>query len=185
MEEKTIINLYLSRDEKAISLTQEKYGSRIREVIYDLIKDYSYVEDCENDCYLNTWKSIPPNKPYGYFFSYIVCIARNIALNFIRDKMPKRLTKIVEISNELEDTIPCSETVDDFLDSYALKEILNQYLDSLPDEKRNIFIRRYWYLDSVKEIAKGYSITIGKVKTILFRCRNELKDILIKEGYEL
>jgi RNA polymerase sigma-70 factor (ECF subfamily) len=186
MKDKELIDLYLCRNENAIAITKEQYGKRIRQLLYGIIKDYDSVEDCENDCYYNVWKSIPPNTPYNYFFAYITTIARNIALNFIRSRNRHNGGMIIqELDSELENTIPGSNNISDLIDAHALSEILNSYVASLPESKRNIFIRRYWYMDSVKEISKGYRISVGTVKSVLFRCRNELKSILIKEGYNV
>ena len=86
MNDNEIVDLYLLRDEKAIVITKEKYGRRIKQILYEIIGDYHYVEECEDDCYLNIWNSIPPRIPYDYFFSYITVVARNISINFIKSK---------------------------------------------------------------------------------------------------
>ncbi len=186
MNDREIIDLYLARNENAIAITKEQYGKRIRQLLFGIINDYDSVEDCENDCYYRVWKSIPPNTPYSYFFSYITTIARNIALNFIRDKKHHEKGMLIEeLNNELENTISGSNHINEIIDANTLREILNSYVASLPESKRNIFIRRYWYMDSVKEIAHGYDIPAGTVKSVLHRCRNELKEILLKEGYNI
>ena len=183
MKDKELIDLYLCRNENAIAITKEQYGKRIRQLLYGIIKDYDSVEDCENDCYYNVWKSIPPNTPYNYFFAYITTIARNIALSFIRSRNRHNGGMIIqELDSELENTIPGSNNISDLIDAHALSEILNSYVASLPESKRNIFIRRYWYGDSIKELAQYYGYRNSKIKSILFRVRKELREYLEKEG---
>ena len=185
MTDKEIIDLYLSRDECAITATKAQYGKRIRKILYEITRDYDSVKECENECYYNTWNSIPPHTPYDYFFPYIATIARNVALNYIKAK--KNYTNeipIEEIKTKYEHAI-ASDKIDDIINTNTLKETLNSYILTLSDEKRNVFIRRYWYMDSIKEISQAYNISISKVKSILFKCRNELRKHLKKEGYNI
>ena len=118
MDDRSIVALYLRRDETAIRQTAEKYGSRLRTLAYGIVNDLQTAEECENDTYMEAWRTIPPHEPSDHFYAFLARITR-----------------------------------------------------------------RYWYLDSVADIAKRYGISESKVKTTLFRCRNRLREYLNKEGY--
>lgn len=186
MDDNKIIDLYLLRDEAAIKLTTEKYGSRLRSLAYGIVKDRQTAEECENDTYMEAWGSIPPHEPRDYFYAFLARIARHIALNWCRDRSRlKRNAFICELSAELEQCIPTSDSVERSIDDMALRNALNDFLSKLDAEKRNIFVRRYWYMDSVADISKRFALSESKVKTTLFRCRNKLREYLCKEGYAL
>lgn len=184
IEDKEIVELYLQRDESAIEQVQLKYGQRLKKIAYEITEDFQAAEECENDTYLKTWESIPPHTPYDYLYPFLVHINRNVALNYCRYRnSKKRKTTMMELSTELEQILPGINDIEEWIDDIALKEILNSFLGSLSEEKRNIFIRRYWYLDSVEQIARGYGVSKSKVKIVLFRCRQQLKIQFEKEGY--
>ncbi len=184
LEDREIVELYLSRDDSAVSETKEKYGSRLKMIAFELTGDMNAAEECENDTYLQVWKSVPPNRPHDYFYPYTVRILRHIALNYCRDrKRLKRKADVQELNAELEQTLPSDFDVEDSVIEAQLKETLNRYLRGLADEKRRIFIRRYWYMDTEKDIAENAGISQSKVKSVLHRCRKELKKLLESEGY--
>ena len=186
LEDRDIVNLFISRDESAISLTKEKYGRKLNLLSFGLTEDINAADECESDTYIRTWYSIPPNKPFEYFYPYLARILRHIALDFCKTKnRAKRKATVEELSLELEQTIPDNCSTEDLFMESQLKDLLNKYLRSLTPEKRNIFIRRYWYMDSVKTISDGYGISQSKVKVTLHRCREDLKKYLEKEGYEI
>ena len=186
MEDAEIVKLFLMRDENAIAKTQEKYSSRLRKLAYELTEDLAVAEECENDTYLQAWNSIPPNEPYDYFYPFLARISRHIALNFCRDRNRiKRKATIEELSEELQQTIPGNIDVEQAVSGSALQELLNRFLGSLRPDKRQIFLRRYWYLDSIQTIADGYGISQSKVKVTLYRCREQLRKVLESEGYNL
>ena len=186
MEDREIVNLFLIRDENAIVKTQEKYSSRIRKLAYDLTEDINSAEECESDTYLQAWDSIPPNEPYDYFYPFLARISRHIALNFCRDKnRMKRKATIEELSEELQQTIPGNSNVEDRIMESELHESINRFLDNLDPDKRRIFIRRYWYLDSIHTISNGFGISQSKVKITLYRCREQLRKVIESEGYNL
>ncbi len=185
MTDREIVDLYISKDEYAITATKTQYGKRIRKILYEITGDYDSVKDCENECYYNMWNSIPPHTPYDYFFPFITAIARNVALNHIKAKN-RRVNEIPieEFKKKYEHTV-ASDKIEDIINTNVLIETINSYILTLSDEKRNVFIRRYWYMDSIKEISQVYNISISNVKSILFRCRNDLRNILKKEGYDI
>lgn len=183
MEDSLIVDLYLQRDEAAISESCEKYGSRLRSLALGITEDALTAEECENDTYLEAWKRIPPHEPRKYLYAFLARITRHLALNRIREgKAQKRSSFLCSLSTELEQCLPAKN---DALDEFALKEALNGFLATLSEEKRNIFLRRYWFLDSIERISERFGISQSKVKTTLFRCRKGLKSYLEQEGYEV
>ena len=183
-DERGIVALYLRRDETAIWQTAEKYGHRLRALAYGIVNDLQTAEECENDTYMEAWNTIPPYEPSDYFYAFLARITRHISLNRCRDRdRLKRSAFISELSAEMEQCIPAPDNAACRMDDLSLETALNAFLGGLDAEKRNIFVRRYWYLDSVADIAKRYGISESKVKTTLFRCRNRLREHLNKEGY--
>lgn len=186
MDDHKIVELYLLRDETAIKQTTEKFGKRLRSLAYGIVHDKQTAEECENDTYLKAWNSIPPHEPRNYLYAFLARITRQISLNFCRNRSRlKRNAFICELSTEMEQCIPAPDNLSCRLDDNALSEAINGFLSQLDDEKRNIFVRRYWYLDSINEIAKRFFLSESKVKTTLYRCRNRLREYLEKEGYTL
>ena len=186
MEDDKIVQLYLNRDENAIRQTSEKYGSRLRAISFRITSDRETSEECENDTYLETWNRIPPSEPRDYLYAFLAKITRTISISRCRERTRlKRDSYIVELTDELEMCIPAVNDVAADVEAKFLGEAISRYLYTLPDEKQVMFMRRYFYLDTVSEIAKRLSISDSKVKTTLFRIRNELRDYLIKEGYTL
>lgn len=186
MEDEAIVELYLNRDESAIGHTAEKYGSRLRSLAYGILENRESAEECENDTYLSAWNSIPPHAPKDYFYPFLARITRNLSLTRCRnDRRLKRSAHIEELSREMEQCIPVPDNASGKLEELALRQAINGYLATLNGEKRNIFLRRYWFLDSIEDISARYRISKSKVKTTLFRCRNSLREYLEKEGYIL
>lgn len=177
-----IVELYLRRDEAAIAQTIQKYGSRLRALSRGIVGDAQTAEECENDTYLEAWRSIPPHEPRDYLYAFLARITRHISLNCCRERgRLKRSAFICELDAELEQCLPAQEEfgVDDVL----LGDVLNDFLGRLDPQKRCIFVRRYWYMDSIADIAKRYGLTESRVKTTLFRCRERLRERLKQEGY--
>lgn len=186
MDDSSIVDLFLMRDESAVSETSRKYGKRLYSLAYGILCDLESAEECENDTYLDAWNRIPPHEPREYLYAFLARITRHIALNLCRDRdRLKRKAAICELSAEMEECIPSPDDVECRISDDLLKELINGFLENLGVEKRKIFIRRYWYLDSVADISERYDISESKVKTTLFRCRAELKKLLTKEGYNL
>ena len=185
LDDNRIVDLYLNRDEAAISRTSEKYGSRLRNVAYGIVEDLHTAEECENDTYMAAWNSIPPHEPRNYLFAFLARITRHVALDFCKERRRlKRSAYICELSAELEQCIPAPNDTECRVDAMVLCEAINAFLATLSDEKRNVFMRRYWYLDSIATISRRYGLSQSKVKSILFRSRNLLREHLNKEGYE-
>lgn len=186
MKDQQIVELFQKREEIAIRHTQEKYGKRLFTFSKRITEDNQSAEECENDTYLETWNSIPPYNPGDYFFQFLAKIIRQKSLDVCRRRnRAKRSAIVTELSSEMEQCIPSGRDVFDEVAGSLLEEIINRFLDGLKEEQRQIFMRRYWYMDSVSEIASLFHISESKVKTTLFRLRNQLKEELEKEGYRV
>lgn len=186
MEDERIIQLYFLRDETALEYTADKYGSRLRSLSFGITSDEQTAEECENDTYLEAWNAIPPSDPKTYFYAFLARIARHIAIDRCRErKSLKRNAHIVELTDEFAACLPASDGIESKINAKMLGEAISRYLLTLSDEKQVIFMRRYFYLDSIADISRRLSVSESKVKTTLFRIRNNLRDYLIKEGYTL
>ena len=186
MNDDGIINLFLARDETAIKECIIKYGQALRKIANNILGDRETAAECENDTYFKAWESIPPNEPRHYLFAFLARIIRFTAINRIRENTRKTVgVTFVELSEEIEHCLPAADSVEEEIDGRELSRTISAFLRNLNEEKRNIFIRRYWYMDPVKDIALYYHVTEGKVKSTLFRVRNDLKEFLEKEGYYL
>ena len=186
MDDDRIVELYLQRDETAIRQTTEKYGSRLRSLSYEIVNDRQTAEECESDTYLEAWNTIPPHEPRTYLYAFLARIIRHFSLNCCRDRSRlKRRAHICELSAELEQCIPAPDDTACRIEDMALSEAINGFLGGLAKEKRDMFVRRYWYLDSIADIARRFLVSESNVKTTLFRCRSQLREYLEKEGYDL
>lgn len=183
MEDSKIVELYLQRDENAIKETKIKYEKYCSYIANNILNSTLDTEECVNDTYLATWNSIPPNEPKS-LRAYVGKIVRNIALNrYNANKAKKRSDSIEVVLDELNEVIGDSESDGrNLTDELTLKYALNTFVGSLKQETREIFVRRYWYLSSIKEIASDYRLKESKVKVTLLRTRELLREFLRKEG---
>lgn len=186
MDDSKIVDLFLSRDESAIIETRNKYGRKLISIIYSVVQDLSTTEECENDTYLEGWNRIPPHEPREYFFPFFAKIARHISIDRIRkENSKKRNGFVVELSEEIEQFIPKSISVEKIVENRSIIESLNEWVESLPKYKRVIFIRRYFYMDSIHDISQHSGYSESKIKSILSRMRREALEYLSKRGYEI
>lgn len=186
MEDNRIVELYLNRNEKAVEETAAKYGLRLKSISYGITEDMQTAEECENDTYMEAWNTIPPQNPVDYLYAYLARIIRCISIDVCRTRNRlKRSAVIAELTAEMEECIPAPDDTACKLEYKELGEAISRYLNSLSEEKQIIFIRRYWYLDSVDSISRRMGVGHSKVKMTLLRCRNGLKEYLAKEGYDL
>ena len=183
MEDRQIIELYNERSEAAISETADKYGKYCHYIAYNILYNEQDSEECVNDTWYRAWNTIPPHQP-NKLATFLGKITRNLALDrykyYNREKRGRGQTFLV--LEELDECISASNSTEQEVDKRQLVETLNIFLRSLPSEKRQILVRRYWYLSPVKEIAKDFGISESSVKTILHRSRIKLKLFLEKEG---
>ena len=182
MDDNEIVELYWKRSEKAITETSKKYSNYCHYISYNILHNDEDVKECLNDTYLRAWNAIPPERP-TYLASFLGKITRNLSLNrYKQNTTKKRGFGQTELAlSELEDCIPAKSDVEQTIDEMILVETLNNFLAALPKINRMIFVRRYWYLSKINDIAEEYSMSESKVKSMLFRTRNELKKHLEKE----
>ena len=186
MEEHQIVELFWLRSEDALEQAWEKYGRLLQQLCRNILEDPQEVEECVSDTVLALWNTIPPHEPRSYLYAFLARITRHKALNCCRDRSRlKRSAFLCELNAEMEQCIPAPDDMECRMDDLALRNAINGFLGKLDEEKRNIFIRRYWYLDSTADISKRFALSESKVKTTLFRCRNQLREYLKKEGYTL
>lgn len=182
MEDKEIIDLFWERSERAISETDIKYKSLCLHIADNILKDHSDSEECLNDTYLAAWNSMPSHKP-KYFPAFICRIMRNLALKkYEYNNAQKRNPEVLVSLDELADCISSDENVEDICDAKELGEIISRFLRTQKQRDRIVFIRRYWYYDSVQEISEKYLLSESSVKQILFRMRGKLQKFLEKES---
>ncbi len=181
MSDEEIINLYWERQEKAIYETDKKYGRYCNTIAFNILQNNEEAKECVNDTYFKTWNNIPPQRP-NILKVYLGKIARSLAINQYERKKAKRRDYTLEIAlEELNECISSNNNVEKELDYNELVKALNIFLSKLSQDKRRIFLERYWYLYSIKDISSKNQISESNAKTILLRLRNELKNYL-KEG---
>lgn len=186
MEEKQIIDLYWARSETAISETAKKYGRFCHSIAFNILSNREDSEECVNDTYLHAWNAIPPRRP-NRLSAFLGRITRNLALKkYESDTAAKRGGGQVPLAlEELAECIPAPNSVEQQVDDRVLAEVLNRFLAGLSPETRRIFLRRYWKLDTVNQIAQELGIGESKVKMSLMRTRGKLRSFLEQEGIGL
>ena len=184
MDDSKIVELYLARDETAISYTAQKYGSGLRKIANSILGNTATAEECENDTYLQAWNRIPPNEPRTYLFAFLGTITRHLAIDECRKQSSqKRNALYCELTAEMEACIPGQDNVESEIDAKELSRAISLFLDTYPEDRRNVFVRRYWFFDTIPEICRRYGFSQSKVKSILYRMREGLRDHLRKGGY--
>lgn len=185
MNDRQIIGLFWARSEQAIHEVMSTYHSLCAGVARKILIDERDVEECVQDACIRAWNTIPPQKPHS-LGAYLACITRNLALDrYAYNHADKRSTALTTAFEELEPFLPGSGDPAASSDEDLLRQVLNDFLRQLPKEKRIIFVRRYFYGDSVRDIAVFCGCTEGKVRTVLFRVRSDLRLALEKEGITL
>ncbi len=182
MDDKGIIDLYFARDEKAISESMKSYNDRLFRFALRFLSDPRDAEECVNDAYVRAWDTIPPNRPNN-LFAYLAALCRNAALDVIKkNSAQKRSAQLVELTQEMNECIPDRNNITEE-QSEEFSKCINEYLATLPKDKRAVFLGRYWYNESISDIAKRTGFSQSKVKTMLHRMREDLrKYIKGKEG---
>jgi len=177
----SLIELYNQRDESAIAKTAEQYGAYCEKIAMNILRNREDADECVNDVYMKMWESIPPACPES-FIAYIGRIARNLSINRHKSKNAKKRGGTAIMLDELSDCLPSSSNTEDESDARRLGELINTFLDSVKEDEMLLFVRRYWYADSVNDLKLKFDMSESRIKTILFRTRNKLKDYLTKEG---
>lgn len=186
MNDKDIIQLYLNRDQQALSATAKKYGKYCTSIANNILGNREDAEECVNDTWLNTWNSIPPNRP-AILSAFLGRITRNLAFNKYKYNHVKKRGngEITVVLDELAECVSGLDDVEQEIDRRELVKAINAFLSTLKPQKRNLFISRYWYSDSISSIARRYEMTESNVSTTLNRLRLKLKKYLLERGFEL
>lgn len=186
MEDKEIVDLYWDRNELAVSRTDEKYGPYLFKIAYNILADQEDSQESVNDTYLKAWNSMPPNRP-NVLSSYLGKITRNLSIDTYRMRhRQKRIHSEYALSlSELSDCISGGNTTEETAEVHILAEALNRYIRNLSPEIRDVFVGRYYFMDSMKDIAAYHGMSVPKVKSILHRTRLGLKQYLRQEGFEI
>lgn len=181
MEDAKILDLFWARDEEAIRQTDTAYGKKLHMLAKKILNNREDAEESVNDTYLKAWQAIPPHRP-NYFYAFLASICRHLAFHRVDWKLAaKRNAEVVSLTREMELCIPDTRR-DRTLEGKEIGRILDDFLASLPKETRLIFLRRYWHVDTIAQIAARYGITESKVKMQLSRTREKLRMHLEKEG---
>lgn len=186
MEDSRIIALYWQRDESALVLTRARYGAYCREIAWQILQDREDAAECENDTYWRAWQRMPPDRPHG-LRPYLGAITRHLALDRWRARhADKRGGGEVALSlEELGACVGTAHSVAEAAEGAVLSALLSDFLRDLPPAVCDVFLRRYWYLDSVAQIARRYRYSESKVKMMLKRTRDQLRAYLEKEGFDV
>lgn len=180
LQDEQILDLYWERDDAAIDRTSEKYGGQLQRLADRMLRAKEDAEECVNDTYLAAWNTIPPQRPVQ-FFAFLAKLCRNLACNKLDWlRAEKRRAELMPLTDELAQCIP-DKASERERDARELGEALSAFLQTLTQEARVLFMRRYWFMDTVKEIAERYGMGESKVKTSLFRTRQKLREYLEKE----
>lgn len=184
LSDEAIIELYWNREERAIKATDEKYGKYLFTIAYNIVRDELDCEECLDDTYLGTWNSIPPTRP-TLFQVFLAKIMRNVALDRFRKKSAaKRIPSEMIVSlDEIDGYLPYDASVEEAVLIQEISRVLNEYLGSLSDRDEFIFVCRYYYSDTISDIAKMLDLNPKTVSAALLKLREGLKDRLEKEGY--
>lgn len=182
MDDVSIIKLYFDRNERAISETAAKYGRACSGVAFGILRNREDAEECVNDTYLSIWNAIPPKQPNN-FRAFICKITRNLSLSRVKYySAQKRSADNLLPLDELEDYLAAPPPD---IDGEEIGRAMSDFLRTRSPQARNVFMRRYWFLESIDEIAERYSFSRSKVKSLLFRTREQLRKYLAKEGIDI
>ena len=186
MEDQKIIELYWNRSDQAITETQRKYGGLCYSIAYNILSDHQESEECVNDTWLRAWNGIPPQRPRS-LSAFLSRIARNQALKlYERKNAEKRGGGQVPLAlEELSGCIPDPMAITQVAEEGEVTKLLNEFLSRLSPQNRRIFLRRYWSLEPIRDIAAACGISESKAKVTLFRMRKKLKEFLEQEGIVL
>lgn len=180
MEDENILELYQSRNEAAIVETNRKYGSYCGAIAYRILMSYEDTDECVQDTWLKTWNAIPPERPQR-LKSFVGRITHNLAIDRYRRNARQKRCTLDEVLAELQ--VPELSDPEQSAEAKALARMISDFLRAQPPEKRVLFVRRYWYVDSIPEISRKTGMKEDRIRTELYRMRKKLRLCLEKEGY--
>ena len=186
MEDKKIVELYWQRNEAAIAETSAKYGNYCTAIAMNILGSIQDAEECVNDTYVSAWNSMPPNKP-KVLKTFLGRITRNLSFNRYKyNRAEKRGGgEISVILSELDNCVSGKTSVEEELNRQEIAKAIDSFLDALSEKKRDVFVLRYWYGESVSKIAKQFNMKDSAVSMTLSRIRAELREHLLERGFEI
>jgi RNA polymerase sigma factor (sigma-70 family) len=185
MTDQNIINLFLQRLEDSIRYTAEKYGRYLMKISFNILNQFEEAEECVSDTYLAAWNQIPPERPEK-LLPYLGRITRCLSLNrYDYLTAQKRNSDFNLQLSEIEECLSTTDSVESHYEAGAIASAISAFLREIDTDARNIFIRRYWFSDPIRDIATRFDMSESKVKSNLFRTRNRLKIYLETEGYNI
>lgn len=182
LDDRKIIELFFERSEQAIIELSNKYGSVYQKVAFNILNNTQDAEECVNDAYLGAWNTIPPQEP-NHLLSYVCRIVRNLAIKKYHKNTAVKRNSIYDVAlDEIENCFPCSVSVEAIFDANETAKIIDDFLATLDQKNRILFVRRYWYSDSIEELAKCFCTNNHNISVRLYRTRDKLKKFLLKKG---
>lgn len=184
MDDKGIVRLYFERNEQAIDETSKKYGKYCFSIANNILSNREDAEESVNDTYLDAWNSIPPHRPNSLSL-FLGKITRRISIDLYRRKNAQKRGggELALVLDELYQCIADEADVEKEFEKMHLSEVINEFVKYLPRSEQKVFICRYWYMDSIQSISKRFGYSESKVRSMLFRTREKLRETLRKEGY--
>lgn len=186
MEDSKIVQLYWDRSKEAIPVTAEKYGRYCSSIARNILGNWEDAEECVNDTYLSAWNSMPPHRP-GVLSTFLGKITRNLSINRYKYRhTQKRGNGEIElVLEELRDLVSGRDDIEQEVEAKELQKEIDAFLEGLSKQKRGLFVRRYWYMDSIPELAKYFHMSPNYVSVTLNRIRKQMKTYLEERGYEI
>ena len=182
MHDEDILDMFLDRSEHAVTMLRQKYGSLCRSIAGKLLPDPQDVEEVVNDTYLALWDAIPPARP-GNLAAYVAKVTRNLALDRLAYASAQKRRGATVALQELEGVLHTGANPEEMLGEKELAESIRRFLEAQDPESRAMFLRRYWFFDSIDEILKRFAVSVSGVKNRLYRIRKKLKEHLVREGF--
>lgn len=186
MDDIQIVQLYWDRDERTIPATSDKYGNYCTSIAMNILGNQEDAEECVNDTYMSAWNAMPPHRP-NILSTFLGKITRNLSLNRYKQNAANKRggREVPVVLDEITELVFDTDSVEQAVDRKELIKSIDAFLDRLPTDKRSIFICRYWYFDSVSNIASRFGMTENHVSVTLNRLRRKLHNYLAERGFDL
>ena len=184
MDDLGIIELYFARDEQALKETDAKYGRLCHSIAYNILNNNEDSEECVNDTYIGVWNAIPPTRPNN-LMAFVCRITRNLSLKRIESMARKKRSQATLVSIDELSEVLSDERIAEGVSDEDIGKAISDFLKNEKEDARNVFIRKYYFFNTIAGISKRYGFTESKVKNMLYHTRNKLKEHLIREGVEI